>query len=295
MQQFDGMTYRSRYWDDRRARNGFKEFLDSVHGLDLTLWEEKGFWDDDCYTPFSFFEGDRVVASGCLYTMEMVIEGRERRLGQFSGVGTLPGFRRRGLNRWLTEQALEWARPTHDGFFLFSSPMALPFYAKCGFMPIDQYAPTLAIEPPALRPGLLQLDMGNDGDLALIERLASDRSPVSDVLGVRNVKLLMYHCLYPLRDFVYYIPDLEVAVFFKIDRDRLTLFDVVGRNVPPFAELHPYLAGQPHREVEFRFLTDKMGLEPTGRRLLADCNAHVLPPLRLPEEPDTLFPYSCQA
>ena len=53
--------------------------------------------------------------------MDMVIGGRKSRVGQFSGVATHPQFRRRGLNRWLTEQAMQWASKTHDGFFLFAT------------------------------------------------------------------------------------------------------------------------------------------------------------------------------
>ena len=48
------------------------------------------------------------------------------RLAQISGVGTRPGWRRRGLNRHLTEVALDWARGKHEGVFLFSSDEAIP-------------------------------------------------------------------------------------------------------------------------------------------------------------------------
>ena len=145
MKEKKRLTFRSSYWEDLSARDGFKKFLNSMFGLDLTLWEQKGFWDDDFYTPFSFFEDDRVVSSACLYSMDMVIGGQRRRLGQFSGVGTLPQYRRRGLNRKLTEQAMQWASPTHDGFFLFATDEAVPFYAECGFVATQESAPTLMI------------------------------------------------------------------------------------------------------------------------------------------------------
>jgi len=120
MRSLEGLEFRSGYWDDRRATDRFKEFLVTIHGLDLSLWERKGYWDHANYRAFSLFEGDRIVATTNLFLMEMMVDGRRRKLGQFSGVGTLPEFRKRGLNRWLTERALEWAAPKHDGFFLFS-------------------------------------------------------------------------------------------------------------------------------------------------------------------------------
>jgi GNAT superfamily N-acetyltransferase len=288
------LTFRSSYWEDLSARDEFKKFLNSTFGLDLTLWEQKGFWDDDLYTPFSFFEGNRIVSSVCLYSMDMVIEGRQRRVGQFSGVGTLPQFRRRGLNRRLTEQAMQWASSTHDGFFLFATDEAVPFYAKCGFVPVQESAATLMIESPKPRKGLQKLDTQTDKDLERIYRLACERAPVSDVLGVLNPKLLMFHCLYTLQDHAYYVPDLDVVVFFKVDRERLILFDVVGRHVPSFSELHPYLAQQPHSEVWFEFMPDKMGVEATGWRTPEGNNTHIHLPFRLPQQ-NCIIPYVAHA
>ncbi len=148
----------------------------------------------------------------------------------------------------------------------------------------------LRVTPPACSPGLRKLDPGNDDDLTLLYRLARERSPVSDLLGAWNPKLLMFHCLYTLRDCLYYVPDLDAAVFFEVDSGVLTVFDVVGRRIPSFAELHPYISGTPHDEVRFFFMPDKMGVDPTGRRLLEGSNLHVLPPLRLPGS-EPLFPY----
>ena len=60
-----GLDYRTDYWEDRRARAEFQSFIREIHGLDFRLWEEMGCWDP-LYRPFSFFEGDRLVASTCL-------------------------------------------------------------------------------------------------------------------------------------------------------------------------------------------------------------------------------------
>jgi len=289
-----GLTYRAHYWDDLHAKELFKEFLLSIHGLDLSLWDEEGFWDDEHYTAFSLFDGDRIVATTNLFSMEMVVEGVPRRLGQFSGVGTAPEFRRRGMNRWLTEQALESAGANHDGFFLFADEEAVPFYAKCGFVPVEETIPVVSVAAPTPVPGLRRLDPGNRGDLALLSRLAGERSPVSDLLGVWNARLLLFHCLYTMRDCLYYVSDLDAAVFFEVDSGILTVYDIVGRRVPPFAELHPFISGIPHHEVRFLFMPDKMGVDPTRWTSLEDSGLQVLPPLRLPE-PQCLFPQVSRA
>ncbi|MFH1681204.1 MAG: GNAT family N-acetyltransferase [Candidatus Eisenbacteria bacterium] len=293
MKESAGLTYRSHYWDDRSAKGAFKEFLVSLFGLDLGLWDAGGFWDEQ-YMPFSLFDEDRIVSSVCLYSMEMTIGGKRRRVGQFSAVATLPSFRRRGLARRLTEKAVEWASDTHEGFFLFASDEAVPFYARCGFSPIRETADTLVIDPPPRRDGLRKLDMGSDRDIERVHEIASERAPVSDTLGALNPKLLMFHCLYALRDCVYEVADLDTVVLFKPERGRLVLFDVIGRRVPPFAELYPYLAREPHEEILFLFMTDKMGIEPTGKRTMKENNAHIDPAFPLPG-PRCLFPYASRA
>jgi GNAT superfamily N-acetyltransferase len=290
----EGLTFRHGYWEDADATRRFKEFVDAIHGLDLSLWEAKGFWDHDNYTAFTLFEGDRVVATTNLYSVEMQVEGERRRLGQFSGVGTLPGCRRRGWNRWLTRRAMEWAEPSHAGFFLFADEAAKPFYASCGFVPLDESLDLLRRESPPAQPGLRKLNPDDDEHLRLLYRLACQRSPVSDQLGAWSPKLLMFHCLYTLRDHLYHLPALDLAVFCEVVEDRLTVYDVVGRRLPPFEVLHPYLSQRPHREVCFRFMPDKLDVRPDCTIPLSDSNAHVFPPLRLPR-PRCSFPYCSHA
>jgi hypothetical protein len=87
------IVLKTEYWNDLNARAAFKSFMRTIHGLDFSLWESAGCWDD-AYTPFSFFRGDKIVASVCIYLLDSVIDGRETRLAQVSGVGTLPQWRR---------------------------------------------------------------------------------------------------------------------------------------------------------------------------------------------------------
>ncbi len=288
------LTFRHGYWADASARGAFKAFLLTIHGLDLTTWEEKGYWDDENYTAFSLFDGDRIVSSVCLYSMEMIVAGKPCRLGQFSGVGTLPPYRRRGLARWLTQEALDLSSAAHAGHFLFADDEALPFYQRSGFAPVTETGAWLKVTLPPPRPGLRKLDAANDRDLELVFRTARERVPVSDRLGGWNAKLLMFHCLYPLREHAYHVADLDVVVFFRIQEGRLDLFDVVGRRVPSFAELHPYLAGDDHREARFHFMTDKLKVMPSGRWSPIGNNAHIYGPLRLPG-PEAFFPSTARA
>lgn len=285
-------TFRTAYGDDRRARAELERFLHAMHGLDLTRWEEAGYWDER-YQPFSLFDGDRIVASACMYSMDLVLEGRRVKVAQLSGVGTVPELRRRGLNRGLTERIVAEAAATgHEGLFLFANREAFPYYASCGFRAVEERAPTLAVGDVAPRSGLRRLDMADARDRLRLHAAALERVPVSERLGALGAKLLMFHALYALRDDVYEIPDLGAIVLFRIADGRLTLFDVVARELPSFAALHPCLAIRPHREVRFEFEPDRLGVEPTGRVLLPEAGAHVLPPFSLARAP---FVFPCTA
>ena len=153
------LSLETRYWDDLAARTAFKEFLIIIHGLDLSEWESAGYWDYD-YTPFSFFDGEKVVSNVCVYSLNAVIDGEASRVAQISGVGTLPEWRRRGLNRQLTEHALEWACDTHQAVFLFADADAVHFYTTGGFTPIDEFVEFVDVMPVTSKDGSVKLDPG---------------------------------------------------------------------------------------------------------------------------------------
>ncbi len=285
------LEFRSHYWDDSSARAAFKAFIYKIHGLDFSASDDGGFWDH-AYTPFSFFHGDEVVSNVCVYLLDVVINGEKMRLAQISGVGTLPEWRRRGLNRELTDAGLAWARDKHEGIFLFADTDAVPYYARCGFSPLEEFIETTDLAPCSNRGGRIKLDPGLARDREKIHEYARRRTPVSDRFGVVNDKLLMFHVLYRLRDCVYEIPQLDCLVFFRRTGDKLSIFDIVGEHVPQFEELYPYLARADDGVVEFHFDTDKLGLLKPQRNPLKGNNPMIMGafPIEAP-----VFPFSLRA
>jgi len=285
------LTLRTEYWDDPGALEAFKEFILKIHGLDFSEWESAGYWDD-AYTPFSFFEGDTVVASVCIYLLDAVVQGETTRVAQISGVGTLPERRRKGLSRQLTDVGLEWARGRHDGVFLFADTDAIPYYLRCGFTPIDEYVEIVEVTPVLNCGGAVRLDPGRKQDLDRIYEYAKRRAPVSDKFSVLNEKLVMFHALHGLRDKVYEIPDLKCLVFHKRAEGCLSIFDIVGERVPTLTDIYPYIAHENDRYVETHFFADKLGLNETEIRLLPGNNPFVKAAFPV-EKP--VFPYTSRA
>ncbi len=260
-------NFKTQYWNDVVSTEAFKSFVFEIHGLDFREWESRGFWDTS-YTPFSYFDGDSIVASVCIYILDAVIKGKSTRLAQISGVGTHPNWRRKGLNRDLTKIALEWAKGKHEGVFLFSNTDAIPFYMKCGFSPIEEYVETTEVTRYSKCEGAMRLDPSNERDLNKIYEYAKMRAPVSEKFSILNAKLVMFHVLYILRDCIFEIPDLSCLVFCHRADGILSIYDIVGKHIPCFDELYPFLAEETDRLVEFHFYTDKLGLKNKGTRAL---------------------------
>jgi GNAT superfamily N-acetyltransferase len=262
-----------------------------IHGLDFSEWESAGYWDN-AYTPFSFFNGDTVVASVCIYLLDAVIDAEATRVAQISGVGTLPEWRGRGLNRQLTNVGLDWAEGKHNGVFLFADTDAIPFYRKCGFRPIDEYVELTEVTPVPQCSGAVKLDPGRKHDLDKIYDYAKRRAPVSERFSVLNGKLIMFHVLHRLRALAYEIPDLECLVFYERAKGCLSIFDIVGERVPRLKELYPYISDVNDKAIEFHFHADKLGLDETRIQPLLGNNPFVKRGFPL-ERP--IFPFTCRA
>jgi|WetSurMetagenome_2_1015567.scaffolds.fasta_scaffold172750_1 GNAT superfamily N-acetyltransferase len=297
---------RSDYWADANARAAFKDFIRQVFKFNIDPWDAAGYWDDD-FRPFSLFADDgRIVASVCIYCMHMVVGGRATSVGQISSMGVLPELRRQGIGRQLSEVALRWASDQgHKFFMLFSSEEALPFYRSQGFTLTAEHTPVLRlvgetsfpINTSAAALGVRALDLTQPADRALLYRLASERCPVSQQLGVFNERLLMFRALLPPRgSTAQYIPSLDLAVLFRRREGVLTVYDIVGHRVPAFAELSPFLIAPSDREVVFWFMTDLLGdLASSGvleHRPLAGNNLHLQ--ASLPFSGPFIFPFSAQ-
>jgi GNAT superfamily N-acetyltransferase len=288
------LVFREAYWGDMAARRAFQRFLVEIHGLDLHDWEAAGYWDDD-YRPFSYFDGQgRVVSSVCCYSLETVLRGSRSRAAQISGVGTAPERRRLGLNRELTERALEWARRDHEFVFLFSDQDAVPFYERCGFLPQDQQMPHVRVSPREPRAGMRALDVDLPADREQLLDRATRRAGVSSLLGVLNPKLFMFHALYTLRGLLFEIPELGLVIALRRDAARVTILDLVGPRIPRFEEIYPYLASPRTTEVAFHFVPDALALPEVQWHALPGDNLHVREGFPLRGE-RFLFPFTAHA
>jgi GNAT superfamily N-acetyltransferase len=286
------LTLRTAYWQDPDARRAFRDFIQEIHRFDFGEWDRGGYWDDD-YRPYSYFAGGRVVASACIYTMPGIVNGEACSVAQVSGVGTLPEFRRQGLNSRLHQIALAEAMPRHRFAFLFADDDAVGFYCRCGFRPVSACA--VVVQLPAVAPDsrVEKLDVSDAAVLDAIYRLACVRAPVSRVFSTANPKLVIWHLLYRIRDHAWSVPSLGAVVLMKRGSEKVVVYDILARELPSFAQLAPFLVAGGAREVEFRFPVDALGVPASRLRELPGENAHVIGAFDLGSHP--VFPFTSQA
>jgi hypothetical protein len=105
----------------------------------------------------------------------------------------------------------------------------------------------------------------------------------------------MFWCLYYLKNNIYYIDDLNLLVLYQRKKNVLSVFDIVGRNVPPFSVIYPYIGAETDIEVEFYFMVDKLNLEGYHEVNLGPGNlTHLLGKFPL-EDRNFVFPYTLHA
>jgi len=233
------------------------------------------------------------VASLCIYTMHATVKGQACKVAQVSGVGTLPEYRRQGLNRRLHEIALPRAFAEHRFAFLYADDEAVPFYQNRGFRPLPAYAVVVPLPEVAPDLGAEKLDLKDIAVRDSLFRLACTREPVSQVFSTANPKLLMYHLLYRVRHHVWKIPALDAVVLMKRDGGKTVVYDILAHEMPRFEQLAPFLAVGGAREVEFRFAVDALEVPSWTLRELAGENLHVMGECDLGPQP--VFSFTSQA
>jgi GNAT superfamily N-acetyltransferase len=260
------IEYRHDYFADPAALARFEDCAREVFGLDFSRWKARGLWDP-AYIAFSAFHEDRCVASLCVYPSEMIINGRTRRGAQLLTVGTLPEFRKKGIQRRLWEQARSWIETRCDFTFLFTDDSAAGFYDSLGFTRVAEFIETITLpdDVNVAREGIRKLDPAQDGDYQKIEALARTREVISLRIGFCNPNLLLFMYLYAYPSMTFLLEDLDTVVVAEDKGDRMWIHDVMAASMPRLSDLTAFLACFGKKEVEFLFCTDRLDAGETGR------------------------------
>ena len=71
------LNYMKDYKNDENLRKSFNELATMVFGINFEDWYQKGFWNNR-YIPFSYIDGDKVVANVSVNVLNLVINGEKK-------------------------------------------------------------------------------------------------------------------------------------------------------------------------------------------------------------------------
>lgn len=252
------------YKKEDPLRTSFFALAADTLGLELESWYQEGFWDGR-YIPFSYADGDRIVANVSVNLLDLVIDGNTVQAIQLGTVMTHPDYRRQGLSAALMEKVLEEYSSRCELMYLFANDSVLDFYPRFGFRPAGEqlfsaiYKPSSSVTEQAV---IRKLDISCREDLAFIHSFAGQRLPVSQRFGTAGEPgLLMFYCLNVFGEDLYYLEEEEVIAICRQAGQELHLFDVISRREPDIHSILSKLADSGTAQIVFHYTPDYSGLE----------------------------------
>jgi ribosomal protein S18 acetylase RimI-like enzyme len=270
---------------DTGWHEAFLEFVPKVFPrIGFRGWYEHGGWDER-YSVFALAEGERLVASGSLLRMDLVLHGRSVRGFQLGSVGTLPEHRGRGLQRRVLPRLLAQTG-ADDLVFLFANHQVLDFYPRFGFEPVRErlFRAECHVAPQGAE--LRTLDVARPSDRALLRRIAGQAQPVTTLFGARDygTTLLWYWSNFHPRA-LRHAPEHDAILAVEQSGPLLRVYDVLTSAPLDLVALLPRVIAAPIAELEFGFTPEHYWPDAKVRADYTDSPLFVRGPHRLPSEP----------
>ncbi|CEG26569.1 GNAT family N-acetyltransferase [Bacillus sp. B-jedd] len=247
------------YRDNDVLRKSLSRLAETIFGIQFEEWHSNGYWTDK-YIPYSFCDGEEVIANISVNKIQLVINGIYKDALQIGTVMTHPGYRGRGLSRTLMEYILEDFDGKYDVIYLFANETVLGYYPKFGFREAEESIFSVSYSGKS-KGGLnvQKLDMECHADRAFLYNFAKERIPVSSVFAsAGTAELLMFYCLNVFRDMVFYLKDEECIVIYSEQGEELHLYDLVSKSEVDLKPVLAELTGSNKRNVIFHF-TPQLG------------------------------------
>lgn len=268
------LEFRQDYFADPAAFEALAALLQETFEIDIRPALSLAGMDPTTM-PFGYFDADgRCVANFSVFSMPMMVEGRQVTAAAYQSGAVRPEYRGRGLYRDLMRRAFAHARATgHEADILMTDKPGL--YEPYGFRQVR----TFGFHGPAARlPARAsghELSMDSDTDVALIAGLLGRREPVSRQFAVAGMaELFLLNALWQRQETTLtYLADLDAVVAWKAEDGRLVLCDIVASVIPALADICAALGGG-FATVETRFGPDR--LDWPEAVAVADAHLHLM-------------------
>ncbi|MGO4734459.1 GNAT family N-acetyltransferase [Paenibacillus sp. 2KB_22] len=252
------LIFMRNYKTNETLRKSFFELAANTFEINFENWYQQGYWGEG-YIPYSYVDGDQVIANVSVNILELIIHGEKKKAIQIGTVMTHPDYQGKGLSTRLMNIVLEEYENKYDCMYLFANESVLDFYPKFGFKPVEEHLFSMnytAKESP--EPANIQkLDVTSSEDLRLIQKFASERLPVSRHFATHHAHgILMFYCLNVFSNDIYYLENENVIVIYQKEDNHIDLFDVISLNETNMKDILDKIADQDTERVTFHFTPD---------------------------------------
>ncbi|MFE8699988.1 GNAT family N-acetyltransferase [Cytobacillus sp. FJAT-54145] len=225
-------TFVKGYQDDKVLSESFIQLAKDTFAIDFTRWLEKGYWTSK-YIPYSFVDGDKVIANVSVNLIGLMVDGKKKRGIQIGTVMTHKDYRNNGLSRKLMDHILDEYEGLYDVMYLFANQSVLEFYPKFGFHTVEETIFYVDEEIPKTGDGhgIRKLNGENDLDLQFIYEFAKGRKSTSNIFGTTDTEeLLLFYCLNVFSNEIYYLEKEEIIAIYQVtDSKELHIYDIIAK------------------------------------------------------------------
>lgn len=248
----------SDYKDNELYRKTFNDLAESTFDINFEEWYKHGFWNDK-YVCYSYLDKNKVIANVSINKMDLIYQGNDYRALQIGTVMTHPDYRNQGLAQELINHVISKYEQDYDFFYLFANDTVLDFYPKFGFERVQESSFT--VDATSLKKRnykIKKLNPDDESDFQLINRIVSNRVPLSSILDVKNSEdLLMFYLLIALRDAIYYIEELDAIVLYEQEEEDLYVLDIISTKKLDIVEVLGFLANKKIETIHVSFTPEK--------------------------------------
>lgn len=210
---------------DHNLRRSYNQLTEATFGFSFEPWYRQGLWGDH-YIPYSLIDNDRVIANVAVNHIEFDIE-KERKVGlQLGTVMTDEKYRHQGLNRFIMNKVMNEWKDHVDFIYLFANDTVLDFYPKFNFEVVKEYQQRIKISAPNATTPWKKLNMDDQKDVMFLTKTINVTAPISKIAIRNNASLILFYCLYFMKNNVFFIEELNTIVIAEFDGDTLHLNDV---------------------------------------------------------------------
>ena len=247
---------RGSFHGDPKLLDGVIDLLDVVFtGREaLAQAARLGLRIEDESTPFVIHEDGRVVSHVGVLSLPLVVDGQQVAAAGIHGVCTHPDCRGNGLYRRVMAEAMAWCHERFETVLLFTDHPAL--YEPFGFRVIPEHGFVVRDVGDLKQRGtsaLRRLDWARDEDIALLKRIARERIPVSQVLGVAPAPGLFAFNATHLP--MWYSSEFDTLLAMQTEGGIVRICDVAAGEMPRWEELIRLIPANAER-VELCFSPD---------------------------------------